>query len=200
MHFSQMDYPPSDVLRPWVAGYSIHQSEGTGAVHVVLPGLQPVMGFQYRGRMSTLLPQGETLLDTNGITGLQGASRRCRSLPGAATFLVRFHPWGAAAFLSTPMHELADLSLSLSNVLNPSLLHAVEDRLAESKEEPDRIRVVEAFLLSLLRLRIPDGPVRKAVRLLQANPSLDLVSVAEKSISPYRYRFRKSKVTGNWME
>lgn len=173
-----MDIPPADALRPWVAGYSIQESDGSGAVHEVLPGLQPVLGFQYRGRMSTLLPRGEILLEASGITGLQSGKRRYRSLPGAATLLVRFHPWGAAAFMPAPMHELVDCSLGLSSLLNPSLLRLVEERLAESRENSQRIRVVESFLLALLRTRVPDGPVRKAVRLLQDNPSLDVAGVA----------------------
>lgn len=71
-----MNIPPCDALRPWVAGYSIQESDGSGAAHDILPGLQPELGFQYRGRMSTLLPHGETLLETAGITGLQSGKRR----------------------------------------------------------------------------------------------------------------------------
>jgi AraC-like DNA-binding protein len=128
--------------------------------------------------MSTILPQGETLLETSGITGLQSKNRQYRAMPGAATLLVLFHPWGAAAFLPAPMHELADRSIGLSSLLHPSLLRLVEERLAESKDNSQRIRVVEAFLLALLRTRSPDGPVRKAARLLQANPLVDLAGVA----------------------
>lgn len=173
-----VNIPPSEVLRPWVASYTLQESDGSGTAHAVLPGLQPVMGFEYRGRMSTLLPQGEMLLEVSGITGFQSRIRRYRALPGAATLLVHFHPWGAAAFLPAPMHELADLSLGLSSLLNPSLLRAVEDGLAGSKDHNQRIRVVENFLLALQRTRVPDGSVRKAVRLLQAQPSLDRGSVA----------------------
>jgi len=170
--------PPSEALRPWVAGYTIQESDGSGTAHEVLPGLQPVLGFQYRGRMSTLLPQGETLLETSGITGFQSGTRRYRALPGSASLLVRFHPWGAAAFLPAPMHELADRSLGLSSLLRPALLREVEDRLAESRDHAERIRLVERFLLSLRRTRVPDGSLRKAARLLQAQPALDLASLA----------------------
>jgi AraC-like DNA-binding protein len=173
-----MDHLPCEALRPWIAGYAFQESDGTGIVHSVLPGLQPVLGFQYRGRMSAILPQGEMPLEASGITGLQSSNRRYRAMPGTGTLLVRFHPWGAAAFLPAPMHELADRSLGLSSLLNPSLLRLVEERLAESKDDGQRIRVVEGFLLALLRTRVPDGPVRKAVRLLQANPSHDLAGIA----------------------
>lgn len=173
-----VDPLPCEALRPWIAGYAFQESDGSGSVHGVLPGLQPVLGFQYRGRMATILPQGETLLETSGITGLQSRSRQYRAMPGAATLLVRFHPWGAAAFLPVPMHELADRSLGLSSLLRPSLLRWVEERLAESADDSQRIRVVEGFLLGLLRNRAPDGPVRKAARLLQANPSANLARVA----------------------
>lgn len=173
-----MNIPPSEALRPWVAGYTIQESDGSGTVHEVLPGLQSVMGFQYSGRISALLPQGETLLEISGITGFQSGCRHYRSISGAATLLVHFHPWGAAAFLTAPMHELADQSLGLSSLLDPSLIREVEDRLAESKDHSQRIHIVENFLLSLRQTRVPDGPVRKAVRLLQAQPSLDVVSMA----------------------
>ncbi len=173
-----VNIPPSEALRPWVASYTFQESDGSGTAHEVLPGLQPVMGFQYRGRMSTLLPQGETLLEISGITGFQSKNRRYRAMPGAATLLVHFQPWGAAAFLPVPMHELADLSLGLSSLLNPSLLRVVEECLAASKDHNQRLRVVENFLLALQRPRVPDGAVRKAVRLLKAQPSFDLASLA----------------------
>jgi AraC-like DNA-binding protein len=175
-----MDQLPCEALRPWVAGYSIAESDGSAGVHDVLPGLQPVLGFQYRGRMSTLRDGGETLLETSGITGLQSERRLFRALPGAATLLVRFHPWGASAFLPGPMEELADRSIGLSALINPALTRRVEEQLAEGRDDSQRIRVVEGFLLALLRSRLPDGHVRKAVRLLQADPSLDLPGVAQK--------------------
>lgn len=174
---------PCEALRPWVAHYSLSislpvQVAGSES-HVVLPGLQPVLGFQYRGRMTAIQDQHETLLEISGITGLQRESRRYRSLPDTATLLVYFHPWGASAFFPVPMHELADGSFGLKSLLSPSLLGLVEERLAESSDDAQRIRVVEGFLLALLRNRSPDGPVRRAVRLLQANPGMDITGVAE---------------------
>jgi AraC-like DNA-binding protein len=76
------------------------------------------------------------------------------------------------------MDGLVDQSVGLSSLLNPSLLREVEDRLAECGNHNQRIQVVETFLLSLQRARVPDGAVRKAVRLLQAKPSMDLASMA----------------------
>lgn len=173
-----VNHLPCAALRPWVEGYTLDESDGSGALHEVLPGLQPVLGFQYRGRMATVLPAGETLLDISGITGLQSGIRRYRALPGAASLLVRFHPWGAAAFLPVPLFELADRSEGLSALLNPGRLRLVEERLAECRDDRERIAVVEDFLLSHLRLRTPDGALRKAVRLVRDNPSLEISRLA----------------------
>jgi AraC-like DNA-binding protein len=134
--------------------------------HSVLPDVEPVMGFQYRGRAISVRDGGDTLLETAGITGIQSEARAYRYLPGSGTVLVRFHPWGASAFLPAPMREISERSVGLDALLPQSAIREVEEKLHGSRTDPERIRIIEAFLLSRLRERTPDGAVRRAVRML----------------------------------
>lgn len=164
-------FPPRPELAPWVAGYDILESSPGAAPQTVLPDLQPVMGFQYRGRVISLGNGKDTLLDLCGITGLLGEARVYRYLPGTGTVLVRFHPWGASAFLPGPMEEVADRSVGLAALLAPGQVREVGEKLEASRNDGERIQAVEGFLLSLLRSRTPDGMIRRAVRLLRADPA-----------------------------
>lgn len=162
-------YPPSPALRPWVAAFEIFDSPASSGPVSILPDVGPVLGFQFRGRVLTRMGQEETLLDPCGITGLQSGARSFRYLPGSGTVLVRFHPWGAAAFLPVPMHELAGRSVGLAAVLETTGTRATLETLDRALEAPDdaaRLRAVEALLLALLRERRPDGVLRRAVGLL----------------------------------
>ncbi len=163
-------YPPRDTLRPWVRAYTLAEADALGNTHAVLPGLEPVLGLQYRGRVEALRDGSATMLGTIGITGLQDQVRTYRDLPRTGTVLVFFHPWGAAAFLPVPMHALAGRSVALEDLMPPAALREVEERLAACPGDPERLAVVEAFLLTLLRDRRPDGRLRRAARLLQEAP------------------------------
>jgi AraC-like DNA-binding protein len=161
-------HAPCDALAPWVAGFEVMESGGSAGPATILPDLDPVMGFQYRGRVISVADQGERLLDSFGITGIQSEARQYRYLPGSGTVLVRFHPWGAAAFLPAPMDELADRSVGLDEILSQSLTGPFKEELDAARDDAGRIRAVENFLLATLRNRTPDGLVRRAVRLLQS--------------------------------
>jgi AraC-like DNA-binding protein len=164
-------YPPCAALAPWISGFQTidtpDSADGSDqAAHTVLPDVEPVMGFQYRGRAIAVRDDGQVLLERAGITGIQTQARAYRYHPGSGTVLVRFHPWGASAFLPAPMREISDRSIGLDALLSRSAIREVEDRLQGTRTDPERIQVIESFLLSRLRERTPDGVVRRAVRLL----------------------------------
>jgi methylphosphotriester-DNA--protein-cysteine methyltransferase len=64
------------------------------------------------------------------------------------------------------MREISDRSLGLDALLPQTSIREVEERLHGTRTDPERIRIIESFLLSRLRERTPDGAVRRAVRLL----------------------------------
>lgn len=161
-------YVPCPELRPWVAGYEVLESGGELGAHRVLPGVEPVMGFQYRGRVAALDQPEERLLEVCGITGIQMEARRYRNMPGTGTVLVRFHPWGAAAFLRAPMREIAGMSVGLDALAPARAVREARERLEEAGTDAERIGAIEGFLLSLVGGRAPDGAIRRAVRWVQS--------------------------------
>jgi len=168
-------YLPCAALSPWVAGYEILETEGTVPPHLVLPGPEPVLGFQYRGRMRALAAGGSSLLEVAGITGILGGPRRYQALPGTGTLLVRFHPWGASAFLPAPMHEISGASVGLDLLMPGSGVRETQERMAEARDDAQRIGIAEGFLLARLRDRTPDGVVRRAARILLSPAGLSSV-------------------------
>lgn len=159
-------YLPCAALNPWVAGYEIIETEGATPPHLVLPGPEPVLGFQYRGRMLALAAGEPSLLEAAGITGIPDGPRRYQALPGTGTLLVRFHPWGASAFLPSPMHEISGASVGLVLLMPGSDVRETQERMSEARDDAQRIGIAERFLLAQLRDRTPDGVVRRAARIL----------------------------------
>ncbi len=175
-------YRPCDALSPWVSGFEIIKADFSVDTYSVLPDLEPVMGFQYRGRIRAVGASEEVLLETSGITGIQSGPRRYRNLPGTASVLVRFHPWGAAAFLPAPMEELAGVSVGLESLLAPAPTRELLEQLQAASHDADRIRAVELFLLPRVRARAPDGLLRRAVRCVQAQPEIFAVTDAARRL------------------
>jgi len=196
-----------------VSGYSIIDSDDDPEPQAVLPDIFPVMGFQYRGKVAALRDGMDVSLETCGITGLQMTARQYRYLPRSGTVLVRFQPWGAAAFLPAPMHEIAGKNLGLADLLAPGRIRETEDRLMVATDDPGRIVVIETFLLRLLRGSPPDPTIRRAVALLShggtevslarlsrglnlSERQLERKFKSEVGLGPWRFarlaRFRKS--------
>ncbi len=111
---AQLDVPAA--LRPYVQ--AIELSDGTpGVPYRILPGLAPVLGFQYRGRISVQRPGGGSeRLALAGITGLLPGARLFVPEGPTGSVLVRFTPFGAFALLGCAMDELADRHVALADL------------------------------------------------------------------------------------
>ncbi len=177
-------YQPSPALSPWVSGYEIMESGALNLPFEIWPDVNPVLGFQFRGRIRLCGNKDARLLDTGGITGLLTQPRLFQNLPHTGSVLVRFHPWGAAAFISEPMHRLAEVSAGLEGLMPRSALHETEERLQDAKDDASRIAFIEGFLLASLRARRPDGALRQGLRrILQGISSPHLAQDEHASIS-----------------
>lgn len=98
-------------------------------------------------------------------------------------------------FASHPANELFNLSLSLDDIFDRKSVNEVEEKLAASSTDKQRIKVVEQFLLSHLKDIQTDKLIVEAVKLIsETNGTIRIKVLNEKlsiSQSPFEKRFRK---------
>lgn len=185
---------PAAPLRPYIKQYVISE-QAEAHPYKVLPSTGMVIGFQYQGKLSMVGTAGETTLATSGITGLADTYKIFKNTPATGSILVYFTETGFAQFAKSPAHELFNQSISLEHVFDKNAVQEIEERLALSKTDRQRIDAVEQFLLRHLNTQQTDALIVAAVKLIYENngtlPIKDLIEKLYISQSPFEKRFRK---------
>lgn len=179
-------------MRPFIQSYLVIDNEA-GSLNRVLPDTTLAMAFRYKGMVQAHETAGA--LPAVILSGLRKSARQFRYGIGSGNIIVRFRPTGAAAFLSTPLHELFGESLSLDHFFSREAVNTIEERLAEAGSHADRIALLDQFLLSRLRPAKPDQLVIAAIQKLQAaRGSYNIKSLAQElfiSQDAFEKRFRR---------
>jgi len=159
-------YPVAGPLQPFVRSFLIVESDAP-VENRVLPDTSIVLAFRLRGQVAHTPQLRQQPVPGAVITGLQKTSRLLAYAQGTATLLVRFRDDGAAAFFREPLHELFAASEPLDSFFRRQELSDVEEQLAASPTDGQRLAIIERFLLTKLRRPEPDPLVRGAVRALR---------------------------------
>ncbi|MHA3787199.1 helix-turn-helix domain-containing protein [Flavobacterium hauense] len=188
-------YIPSVSLQPYIRHFVISENS-EAKEYKVLPGTSAVIGFQYRGSLQKIKGSGEGNLSISGITGLLDSYQIFKNSANIGTVLVFFTETGASHFFKIPINEIFSESLSLDTFIPKSVIETVEEQLAEVETDNQRIKIVEAFLLSQLQHRESDLLVSQALNLIiNSNGTLRINELAQRlyiSQSPLEKRFRKT--------
>ncbi len=186
-------YIPCDALKPYIRALVISESSGE-QVYKVLPGTEVVIGFQYRGALSRIEDGKEVSLTGSGVSGLHDTFSIFKNTVGTGTLLVYFKEGAFSNFFSQPLHELFSESVSLDNFLLRSELLILEEKLQSAKADEERIKTIEAFLLSRLKQIPVDALVTGALALIHKHKGniriKELAAQLHTSQSPLEKRFR----------
>jgi len=187
-------YLPTDKLKPYIKYYAVSEND-LESEYKVFPSSGLVIGFQYKGQLATLYRHTESRLNSAGITGISDSYKIFKNSPNIGTILVYFTEIGFAHFSSNPANELFNLSLSLDEIFEKSMVSEVEEKLAIASTDKQRIKTVEQFLLKQLKNIQTDKLVVEAVKLIyQSKGTIRIKELNEKlfiSQSPFEKRFRK---------
>ncbi|MBL7813873.1 MAG: helix-turn-helix transcriptional regulator [Saprospiraceae bacterium] len=187
-------YFPTDRLKPYIKYFVLTENELENAYKVFpLSGL--VMGFQYKGQLSTITEKHENRLDTAGISGIADSYRIFKNSADVGTILVYFTEIGFTHFAAHPANELFNLSLSLDFVFDKNSVVEVEEKLIGATTDRQRIKIIEQFLMTQLKDLQTDKLIVEAVKLIyQSHGTIRIKELTEKlfiSQSPFEKRFRK---------
>lgn len=185
---------PSERLRPFVRYFAVSENEQENEFKV-LPGNGIVLGFQYRGQLSTIANNEEIKLNSSGVTGIADTYKLFKNVKNTGTVLVYFTETGLAYFTSTPANELFNQSVSLENIFDNRKVQETEEKLSLAKTDHHRIQVIEHFLLTHLRNIEKDKYITEAIKLIyQSKGTIKIKELHERlfiSQSPFEKRFRK---------
>lgn len=187
-------YLPTDKLKPYIKYFVVSENDLESA-YKVFPSMGLVVGFQYKGQLSSIKDNIENKLTTAGITGITDSFKVFKNSANIGTVLVYFTETGFTHFTVHPANELFNLSLSLDNIFDRKSIAEVEEKLAFATSDKNRIKIVEQFLVSQLKDIQTDKLIVEAVKLIyQSKGSIRIKELNEKlfiSQSPFEKRFRK---------
>jgi len=185
---------PTDQLKPYIKYFVVSENE-LESEYKVFPSSGLVIGFQYKGQLSTVRENNESKLTSAGITGISDNYKIFKNSADIGTILVYFSDIGFTHFTSCPANELFNLSLSLDDIFDKSSVTEVEEKLSIATTDKHRIEIVEQFLVSQLKDIQADKLIVEAVKLIyQSRGTIRIKELNEKlfiSQSPFEKRFRK---------
>lgn len=185
---------PTDKLKDYIKYYVVSEND-VELEYTVFPSTGLVIGFQYKGQLSSVNEQTSNKLSSAGITGIADSYRIFKNSADIGTILVYFTEIGFTHFSSNPAYELFNLSLSLDTIFEKSKVSEVEEKLAAASTDKQRIKIVEQFLLTQLKDIQTDKLIIEAVQLIyQSKGTIRVKELNEKlfiSQSPFEKRFRK---------
>lgn len=185
---------PTERLTPYIKYFVVSENE-TESEYKVFPSSGLVIGFQYKGQLTSLQENAISKLASAGITGMSDSYKIFKNSARIGTILVYFTETGFAHFASHPAHELFNLSLSLDTIFDKNLISEVEEKLMLATSDKQRIKIIEQFFLSQLKDIQTDKLIVEAVKLIyQSKGSIRIKELNEKlfiSQSPFEKRFRK---------
>lgn len=192
MRFKQI--LPSDILKPYIK-YLVISENTSENTYKVFPSTGLVIGFQYRGRLNTLVKNNEVELSSAGITGMMDGYRIFKNSADVGTILVYLTETGLAHFSSCPANELFNYSVSLDHIFDKDKIASTKGKLSNARTDQQRIKIVEHFFISHLKETESDRLIVEAVRIIYESRGTIRIGELHKKLhisqSPFEKRFRK---------
>ena len=182
---------PTPALHPFVKRIVIVEFPFERKLRL-LPTTSFVAEFRFRGENA--LDGGDKLPRTT-ISGLRETSRTRSYQEGTAILLAMFTEIGAMAFLRRPLDTLFNTTIPMDKVVDCApQLSLLDEQLAAAIDHPQRIRIVESFLLEHIDNTRLDPIVFVAIaRIQQSNAIIRIERLARRiglSQSALERRFR----------
>lgn len=158
-------YLPGIRLQPFIKNFLIIESDN-GVVNKILPDTAVVMAFRFRGQVQHNIHNGSGAIAATCISGMRKTARLISYTPDTATLIVTFRSAGAAAFFKTPLHEFFEQSIPLDALVSRQQLNGITEQLSAAAGHPQRIRIIERWLLTGVQTYEPDPRIQAAVQQL----------------------------------
>jgi AraC-like DNA-binding protein len=161
-------FRPSSELAPFIESFWIQENLTDAAVHDfpptrVLPTGFVDIAFYYLDPFQCVNDDVRRRLTSVVVTGPQTTFRRYAATGRTGIVIARFWPGAASVFFPQPLHELRDLNAGLADLIGPSGVEEITERLQETPAAREKVAHVAAFLKARLRRDRACADVRTAV-------------------------------------
>ena len=186
--------PPHELLQPFIETYMVIETDDE-LVNRVLPGTSLALAFRYKGQVNYLNGNAAEVLPVSAMSGLRRSVRMINYQPGTGNILVLFKEAGAAVFFKNALHELFEESIALDHFVGRQQLSLIEEQLAGSAGNIERIAIIEKLLLSRMNLCKPDQLVSSAISKINSAKGLvrmkEMAAALNISTDAFEKRFRR---------
>ncbi len=190
-----IDFSPTESLKPFIKTYRIIESQDE-LVNRVLPGTSLTIAFRCKGEVNYITENHLDKLPISTISGIRKSARLIHYSKNTTTLVILFKEAGATAFFKEPLHELFEESISLDNFIPQQKINLIEELLAETKNNNQKIDIIEQFLLSKLYNYKPDKLISAAISIIHAKKgNIKIKELADTlfiSQDAFEKRFRKT--------
>jgi AraC-like DNA-binding protein len=149
-----------------------------------LPSTTPVLIFQYRARVRSMMKFGDGIVDRGVLgtvaTSVQSGVVVLRSSGPVGLMLVRLKPESVSRVVGDQAHALLGGKIELDLIFGHSNVDILEERLSNAGASGERSQLVLEFLDANTRPRPIDRRLAYAVRVLRQNPTVRIRSLAER--------------------
>lgn len=148
-------FAPSDRLRPFVESLWVQAAgrEAAGARQAptrVLPSGAAELLLYLGDPFVRLTGRGRLPEPAFALAGQRTRAVRVQATGRTGIVIVRFHPWGAAAFFAPPMGSLQDRTVPVADLVGRRPAAELLDRIDEAPDAAGRLRTIEGFLIRRL--------------------------------------------------
>ncbi|APV52341.1 hypothetical protein BWI17_07235 [Betaproteobacteria bacterium GR16-43] len=136
----------------WHAGSTARTSSGSPSREHVAPCAEMHVAFRLRGPAVRLIDAGRE--DAMGFAvagGMRAGYYVKEVVPGTITVGAQFRHGAARALLGVPADELAGRHVRLGDLWGDAVVNAVLSELQAARQEEERLRILETFLLARVR-------------------------------------------------
>ncbi len=174
---------PSPRLQQFIDYYLVMESSDNESPEpvIVYPAPQAEMVFNYSGKTTEQIGSGDPKESTSlAVSGF--FSQRTSYYPHGklGVVMVGFKPWGVQQFINFQTEEITNTNLDLYSVY-PKGTREVEERLMEAESTLDRIQIIESFLLSVIKEKVPDRLIISSVYSIFENKGENKIKQLSKS-------------------
>jgi len=188
------DYTPHELLKPFVKAYKFIESE-YGSVNRVLPDTSIALAFKIKGQTNYITENQIVSIPSIAISGLQKSARSIQYEKDTSVIIVLFKPFGASMFFNLSLNQFYNDSIAIEHLISKNEVEIIEEKLALSKDNDQRVQLIEQFLFSRLNTDKLDLLVQQSIESIYSNHgNLKIKGLAQSlfiSNDAFEKRFRK---------
>jgi hypothetical protein len=165
---------PLEELKSIIKSYTIIETT-VPMETTVLPHLGLVIAIQYKGSVLLINNNKSRNISAMTVSGIRRNFRRFFYKANAGTILIYFTETGAFSLFGKAVFDLFGSAEPLDNLVKSSLVNELQERVEFAQSNQERIKLIEKFIISSIKISKPDKLVLNAITEIQTSKGLNRI-------------------------